>query len=128
MKIYLAGSWQRRKELQEYASALIQSGHQVTSRWLWSEIGGLGQTPDSVLCEWAQVDLEDVRTSECLILFTERHGVWTSGGRLVEFGVALERGLQLICIGRKENIFCYGSGILLFEQFQSALEHLTNNS
>ena len=97
MKTYLAARYDRRKEMLKVATKLRELGHSITSRW----ING-SHTVASALC--AEEDLEDIRNSDTLILFTDQPG---SGGRHVEFGYALALGLNIYVVGNRfpENIF-----------------------
>jgi hypothetical protein len=54
---------------------------------------------------FALADLEDLRKADTLIAFTDASDRYSSGGRHVEFGVAVERGMEIYVIGPRENVF-----------------------
>ncbi|SPD73794.1 hypothetical protein PITCH_A1970013 [uncultured Desulfobacterium sp.] len=108
MKIYLAARYGRRKEMLEFANSLLHMGHTVTSRW----IKGDHQVSDAALdcgpdtTRFAVEDLEDLMASSCCIMFSEvPRGTTSRGGRHVEFGIAVGRGMRCIVIGPRENVF-----------------------
>lgn len=112
MKIYLAGSWARRAEIREHARKIEAMGHTVTSSWLSHsqydshDDGETVTLERGVLQELADQDLRDVDAAETLVAFTEQPGTTLSrGGRHVEFGYALAKGLRLLVVGPEENIF-----------------------
>lgn len=99
MNIYLAARWSRREELRQYATALTNLGHHVTSRWLYTE--------RSAAQNQCLMDLEDLFHAECCLNFTENPDAkpCQRGGRHVEFGLALSSGKRVVVIGPRENIF-----------------------
>jgi hypothetical protein len=105
----LASRYSRLEQLQSYKADLERLGHEVTSRW----VNGDHQAKDEQLADdvgfarhIAEEDLEDIRCADAMIAFTEepRSG-HTRGGRHVERGVALERGLLMFLVGPRENVF-----------------------
>lgn len=112
MKIYLAARYSRREELCQYREALKSLGHEVTSRWL----NGNHQAENDELDKgaaaelFASEDLDDVIESQLVISFTETPRTTQSrGGRHVEFGVAIGRGIPVWVVGPRENVFhCLG--------------------
>lgn len=147
MKIYLASRYSRREELCGYRQRLEALGHKVTSRWLngshqiddkGTPIGdqgtailegellphGIGAIAVAavVACE----DVEDVRSADLLIAFTEppRSGA-SRGGRHVEFGLALGLGTPILIVGHRENIFCWLPDVSFYPDFESALATFT---
>jgi len=119
MKIYVAGSWLRRKELAKKAQRLEDEGIQVTSRWLSSH------GDDLPLVQAAKEDLEDIRKADGLLLFTQdkKHG-YTTGGRFVELGYAYAKKKTIVIVGPRENVFCHLDYIHQFNSFKAALEYL----
>ena len=93
------------------AARLIAEGHDVVSRWL----GEPYETDDASVAtiledrqaclQMASRDLEDIARAELLILFTDVGD--TRGGKMVEFGFALAKGIDCSVIGPMENIFCH---------------------
>ncbi len=100
-RVYLSGRFERRAELNGYRVELEAAGVEVTSRWLTDP------TPELTDDAWqtlAAKDVEDIRRSASLVLFTEP-GTPGGGGRQVEFGVALGLQKRLIIVGEPENLF-----------------------
>ena len=105
--VYLAGAWERRKELRGYAVHLQFLGYSISSRWLWMgpEDGDPTETQKRLL---AEMDLSDVGEADMLLLFTGEPG---RGGAQVEFGFALSlNSVYTIVIGPVENIFHLQAG------------------
>jgi hypothetical protein len=120
MYFYLAGSFNRKAELQIYAEALTVMGHHVTSRWLFDESFDVrGSGTDDVPMDLgtdevrriAIADLEDIDQAGAMILFSGVGQVRRGrGGRHTEFGYALKdimnaADIDLILIGERENAF-----------------------
>ena len=113
MKIYLAGPYRSRAQLQRFAAELTALGFDVTSRWLEEthEInagteGAAPALPDAVVAAHAETDLIDIEISEALVLFTSAYvGVEGGGGRHVETGYAIARSKPVIVVGEPENVF-----------------------
>ena len=102
MRYHLAARYARRVELCGYRDRLLSIGDTVTSRWLdyrkmprWS-------------CGIAREDCEDLMAADAVIIFTEiPNTVHVTGGRHVEFGLALAQGKHVIIVGPRENVFHY---------------------
>jgi hypothetical protein len=100
MRYHLAARYARRVELCGYRDRLLSIGDTVTSRWLdfrkmpsWSY--GI-----------AREDCEDLMAADAVIIFTEiPNKVLATGGRHVEFGLALAQGKRVIVVGPRENVF-----------------------
>ena len=109
MKIYIASRMSRMAECANFALHLEELGHEVTSRWL----RGLHSAKDFVDAHsiFAAEDLEDLRAAATCISLT---GGGTRGGRHVEFGVALERGIKNIIVGPRESVFHYLPGVVWY--------------
>lgn len=116
---YLAGRFSRRHELGLYANELKLAGYQITSRWLHSTVSTNALRDPAALIRAAHQDLDDVKAADGLVLFTEAEGVYTSGGRLVEFGVALGAGKRLFVVGPPENIFENGRMTMIFPTWEA---------
>lgn len=126
-RVYLAARYSRRLELCEYRAELEQTmGLIVTSRWLngthqidrdGKPIGehgenlfenGTGETADAMRQRFVVEDVSDVYSADTLIAFTEEPRVSNSrGGRHVELGLAIAKGLRVFVVGPRENLFCY---------------------
>lgn len=143
MNIYLAARYGRREELCGYREQLVAAGHVVTSRWLQGshQIGPAGQplTDDGeAAIEWgtsalaaelrqafAWEDLLDVASADLLLAFTqEPYATPTRGGRWVEFGYALARGISLTIVGPRENLFCWLPVVRQYDTWEEALSVL----
>ena len=144
MKIYLASRYSRRVELCDYRSQLEQLGHSVTSRWLNGKhqlsrdglrIGAVGEEyveagSDREAAElrafFAEEDMEDVRTADLVIAFTEFPRAKASrGGRHVELGMALAWSKPVYLVGPRENVFCWLPSVQQFSQFDEVIVRLT---
>ena len=110
MRIYLASRYSRREELVQYRTDLERLGHCVTSRWL----NGDHQIDDRGL---------SVTASDLVISFTEvpRSTTNSRGGRHVEHGVALGRGLSVWIVGPRENVFHCLPCVRVFESWADVL-------
>ena len=146
--IYLAARYSRREELAAYRDQLNRLGYLVQARWLdgghqisdaGAPIGESGEAlvegddggtslEAAVLREkFAQDDLEDVSTAEIVISFTEPpRSKANRGGRHVEFGIALARGVRVIVVGYRENIFHWLPRVKFRRTWEEALGLLSN--
>lgn len=142
MRIYLASRYSRRVELCGYRDQLTKLGHDVQARWLngghqLSNTGNpIGDNGEKLVEEggddaaklrahFANDDWEDVNGAECVINFTEPPRSDASrGGRHVEFGIALARGVRVIAVGYRENIFHWLPQVEFHDNFESALKSL----
>ncbi len=106
MKIYLAAAYNRMMEMRDVRDFLVNDGHEVTAQW----IDGKESNDTSAA---AVMDVEDVRRADVLVAFSfERGTLTTGGGRHVEFGIALERGIDIIVCGPKgEHVFHSWPGV-----------------
>jgi nucleoside 2-deoxyribosyltransferase len=112
MKIYLAGSWSRKHELQGYRKVLERLGFTVTSRWLDEEDGPHSvYTPDNHYYHQlnAQRDISDISRSDLVICFTSTDPTVPviGGGRHYEMGYADALWKKLIYVGAREHVFHY---------------------
>lgn len=112
MNIYLAARYSRHVELQGCAHELMESGHHVSSRWIWGDHQiddeGLSlQAKESERIRFAEEDYSDLIRSDVCISFTEkpRSHKYPRGGRHVEFGIALASNMRCIVVGPVENVF-----------------------
>lgn len=111
MKIYLAARYTRHPELQGYRADLEAAGHIVTSRWINGNNhitdGGLSeQAKEEERIRFAQEDRDDLEAADCIISFTEMpRATATRGGRHVELGMGLARGMRCVVVGHRENVF-----------------------
>ena len=102
--IYLAGRYDRRRELAGYMATLEELGWHSTARWLTGAHEGATDPETLRMC--AAEDLTDIRSSDVLVAFTEEATIGhTSGGRHVEMGFALGLAIPVIVVGPVENVF-----------------------
>lgn len=123
-KIYLAGRFLRMVELRKYAETLRSLGHEVTSNWLKEDPE---HTMDKLsverMAELATIDIDDVKAADTVIFFGETKEVgYNSGGRHVEFGVALALGKKIAIVGHCENIFHYLDEVSYYISFDELIE------
>lgn len=135
MRFYLASRYSRREELCQYRKVLENMGHTVTSQWLngshqisESQDGDSGADDERTVAlrqEYGMEDLRDVCAADVLIAFTEapRCGP-TRGGRHVEMGLAMGRGIPVMICGPRENIFCWLPGLPWFADFNTLMQHI----
>lgn len=115
VRIYLAAPFSEQSLMRRWRSRLESVGHTITSRWL-------DEIPGCPLSEYAEQDLEDIRVSQVLLLHS-KEGV--RGGRHVEFGYALARGVHCVVIGRLQNIFHDLPTVSHYRSFTAALRDFT---
>lgn len=87
------------------ASVLRAAGHNITSRWLNSEFKPTDHHSAEERRVIAQEDFDDVVAADGLVLVAgpDRY----PGGKFVEAGIALARGLRVVIIGRRENMLMW---------------------
>jgi hypothetical protein len=122
-KIYLAASFSRKKELNKYRSDIIRWGGLCTASWLF-EAAASDTDPivdDAYRRRCAETDLLDVWRSDTLVSFT---GCGCSGGRHVELGLALSRGIECLAVGPREHIFHYLERVTFFDDWTACLQHI----
>lgn len=128
MKIYLAGRYDRRDEIRAYAEVLKTHNFDVTASWLW------GPIRDNQAAAFQ--DVQDIQAADVFMLFTgglegltdnlQEDLVWllalgNSGGRHVEFGMALQLQKRVIIVGPKENVFHYLPQVDCYARFDDNL-------
>lgn len=120
MKIYLAAMWSERDRMLGEAQFLEARGHVVTSRWIHSCL--------STDAENAQMDLDDVRAADILILYSAgpRGTMFSGGGRQIEFGYALALGMRVILIGAVETCFHNLPQVTHFKTLEEFTIHARN--
>lgn len=109
MKVYLAGRFSRRAEFAAIAAQLTNVGIEVTSRWLAeSDHMTFDKLTDQERSDRAYYDQEDIIECDVFVSFGETPEVgYNSGGRHVEFGMALALGKPILLLGHRENVFHY---------------------
>jgi nucleoside 2-deoxyribosyltransferase len=105
-RMYFAGRFERREELQRLAVRLERMGYTITSRWLCREGPEVELVEESEVQGMIDEDLEDLRRADTVVAFTDNPGAgYGRGGRHVEFGFALALGKRLIRVGPVEHMF-----------------------
>lgn len=128
MRLYLAGPWKRRKEIQGYAQELRGLGIEVTSRWLnqGGDDEGDGHCPEELQEKFALIDLLDIEHANALVAFTEAAGSPAhTGGRHFEAGYAVAKRRMVFVVGPRENVFYCLPGIRQFDGFDEFKKHLS---
>lgn len=139
MNVYLAARYSRREEMLGYAMQLEELGLWVTSRWITGCHEKPGRDdrattgPTAYTVEerevFAEEDLLDLMQSDLLIAFTEPESAKASrGGRHVEFGFALGKGIPCIVIGTRENVFHCLERVRWFETWEEFREWLLHSN
>lgn len=100
--VYIAGKWDRREELLQFAFDLHDVGCNIVSTWLWAN----ENEQDENYKEYAVRDIKDIGDCDTFILFTGKE-VYYRSGHLTELGFALAWGKEVIIIGPRANIFCH---------------------
>jgi hypothetical protein len=116
MRFYVAA---HDKLLASLVSRVITAaGHDCTSTWLKSEFL---PTKDHTIEERMSIafeDFEDVCSSDVLVLVAgdEKY----SGGKFVEAGIAMGRGIPVIVIGRRENMLLWHHSVMQVDTAETA--------
>lgn len=131
MKVYIAARFSRQHEVAACADSLEAAGITVTSRWFRGGHEWVG-TPDEEIpvernAQFAVEDLEDLNAADVLVCLTEspRSGP-ARGGRHVEFGYALAKGMPTLCVEHRENVFYCLPQVVYVSDWPSAFNWLTN--
>ena len=98
VRVYIAAPWVRRAQAREVRDYLVTGGYDVTSRWL--DFTG-DEHDERLLRREAQMDWNDVLRSDALLLLN----IEKSEGKAVEQGIALQKGIPIIAIGKPSNVF-----------------------
>lgn len=127
MKIYLAAPYAARDILKDDLDFWTANGYEVTCGWvkgtrpLNAASFGISESSTQEEVEaHAQMDLDDIDAADALVHYTAQYlqsrdpslGSVThnlhSGGRHVETGYALGKGIPVVVVGPLENIFQRG--------------------
>ena len=129
MKVYLAASFSRQAEMRVVAARL--QNVTITSRWLFEPQGIFGAR-EKHMRDCAFTDLNDVREADILVLFADDLMPITvpshliTGARHVEFGVALERGIPIIVVGKRQNVFHFCPHVTILPDTETLVRYLSN--
>lgn len=135
-RIYLAARYALHPVMRQYRDELHALGFTVTSRWIDSAM----QVPESIshhqvntchaaLYPLAEIDLEDIRSCDVMIQFTEGEVLHLSnpsrGGRHIEYGYAYALNKLIIICGPRESIFHCLPRVTQFESWREVRAYLT---
>jgi hypothetical protein len=114
MKVYLAASLSRQKEMRQIEKRLRAIGIECTSRWLREDqsIHTEGAR-EEFLTRCAVTDIQDVSRCETLVRFSDAdelkfplvYAKLATGARHFEDGLAWALGKNRIVVGGRQNIF-----------------------
>lgn len=127
MKFYLAARYSRHPEMQKCRDDLETLGHVVTSRWINGEHQMVNDSmfspgDEKIAERFAREDIEDIVAADCVISFTEpQRSTNSRGGRHVEFGLALGRGILNVIVGPRENVFHFIPGLAVYDTWEDCL-------
>lgn len=133
MKIYLAGPYQHKDKIINYANAARAVGIEITSSWLEEPHDSkieLKDLTEEQHATYALRDLRDIDVADALVLFAvpPTDTPIPRAGRHVEFGYALAQGLEIVVVGGKENIFHYLPWVKHVATWPDALELFINRT
>ena len=103
MKIYLASNFGSQSRLRLTRDVLESQGHAVVSTWLDEEGSQSYELHPDRGPGYSLRDLGEVNQCELLIIDTMEESC--TGGREVEYGIALANGIRLWRVGPARNIF-----------------------
>jgi nucleoside 2-deoxyribosyltransferase len=109
MRVYLAAQYNQKPEIALKKQDLQALGFVVTSTWTDEPENpqvSLKDITDETLRGYAGRDLEEIDNADLLVLFTvDPDQLTRRGGRHVEYGYAVGKGIPTCLIGPRENIF-----------------------
>lgn len=115
---YLAAKYSRREEMEALVPFFNKLGYDIIARWVFGNEEGLSAQD---VCD---LDLDDVKSSDMVIVFThERKTPQPGGGRFVEMGYAMALNKKMIIIGPIENVFCADNSISRYETLEDFKEN-----
>ncbi len=105
MRIYLASNWQSQARIRAMREVIEGLGHEVVSGWLdeTQTAQSLASTTPEEARIFAYRDMGEIMSCDLLIIDTQEES--TSGGREVEYGVAMALGKPMWLVGPNRNIF-----------------------
>jgi nucleoside 2-deoxyribosyltransferase len=108
---YFAARYSRHAELRAYRDQLLEAFPDagVTSGWIDPRPGDeedcapdMLDTEPARCWQFADIDLADIDAADIFVSFTGPVG---RGGRHIEHGYAMARGLRIVIVGPRDNIF-----------------------
>ena len=103
-KIFCAGPWLDRPQMQAIATKLQEAGHTITSRWVFEHPDLPPTSPGylELVKEQAMQDIEDLAKAEVMVYLNSR----MSEGKATELGMAMLLRIPILVIGKAErNIY-----------------------
>lgn len=122
MKFYVAAHDRLLASL--VAGVITRAGHECTSTWISNEFL---QTEEHTIEERMSIafeDVEDVCRSDVLVLAAGAEKY--SGGKFVEAGIAMGRGIPVVVIGRRENMLLWHHSIMSVDTPELAAKVISN--
>lgn len=124
MRVYVACPWKHKHAAVATAQLLRAEGHEVTSRWhdiASNSVDSSGHdAPFEVCKQEAYNDITDVMLADIvLVLNIER-----SEGKAVEQGIAIARGIPILLVGTRSNVFHYVDSVTVVSTYAEALTRL----
>ena len=99
IKVYIAARGQDQHLANVCRQELAPHGIASTSQWIDEDLAQESHGE-------AQMDIDDVRAADALIVIKPKDSHReTTGGHHVETGIALERGMSILLLGERENVF-----------------------
>jgi hypothetical protein len=114
MKVYVASSWEDRHITREVAECLERLGVEVTEHW-WTH------TSQDNFMQYCESDIKGMQHAE-LLVFLNFNGKAT-GGKYVEFGMAVQRQIPILAFGRPITTV-FRPKCIYFEQYN--IDQLSN--
>jgi nucleoside 2-deoxyribosyltransferase len=145
LRVYLAAPYAARDAIRVYADELRLIGMVCTSSWLQEDvaigkgtIGAAVDESDDAVKQHCVKDFADIGRADALVLFTgetvREMGLpgldfmtLHTGGRHVETGYALAKGIPVIVVGHAENVFHRGACITAIDWHRAVLELVNLN-
>jgi hypothetical protein len=125
--IYVAAPLPNQGKAARFALQLQDAGFTVTSSWLrkdfsdkpTSELSGPWIEYES---HWGNVDVEDVLRSDTVVLLSDEPS--SSGGYHVELGIAIGRGVNVVAVGGRPNVFFWTKEVRYASKLEGLVEWL----
>ena len=105
------------------ANVITLAGHECTSTWIKNEFSPTDEHTFEERMSIAFEDVEDVCRSDVLVLVSGAEKY--SGGKFVEAGIAMGRGIPVIVIGRRENMLLWHHSIMAVDTTEMAAKVIT---
>lgn len=122
MKFYVAAHDRLLASL--VADVISRGGHDCTSTWIKNEFHPTEKHTVEERMSIAFEDVEDVCRSDVLVLVAGADKY--SGGKFVEAGIAMGRGIPVIVVGRRENMLLWHNSIMSVDTVQMAAKVITS--